>query len=45
MTDEPVDTPAQLVAEGQSITVKIAGVDLRRHVRKLSAADGAGAPD
>ncbi|MCX4711594.1 MULTISPECIES: S1 RNA-binding domain-containing protein [Streptomyces] len=42
LTDEPVETPAQLVREGELIAVKIAEVDLQRHRVRLCAADGAG---
>ncbi|MGP3690426.1 S1 RNA-binding domain-containing protein [Streptomyces sp. IBSNAI002] len=40
-TDEPVDTPGQLVHEGRQITVKVAGIDLERHRLRLCAADAA----
>ncbi|GAA2974921.1 MULTISPECIES: S1 RNA-binding domain-containing protein [Streptomyces] len=42
LTDEPVETPAQLVREGELIAVKVAEVDLQRHRLRLCAADGAG---
>ncbi|MGW2593602.1 S1 RNA-binding domain-containing protein [Streptomyces sp. NPDC001515] len=42
LTDEPVETPDQLVREGELITVKVAEVDLQRHRVRLCAADGAG---
>ncbi|WP_258049840.1 S1 RNA-binding domain-containing protein [Streptomyces finlayi] len=42
LTDEPVETPDQLVREGELIAVKVAEVDLQRHRVRLCAADGAG---
>ncbi|MFF8787621.1 S1 RNA-binding domain-containing protein [Streptomyces sp. NPDC015125] len=42
LTDEPVEDPAQLVGEGELITVTVAEVDLRHHRVRLCAADGAG---
>lgn len=42
LTDEPVESPEQLVGEGELITVKVAEVDLRRHRVRLSVADRAG---
>ncbi|WP_189176562.1 hypothetical protein [Streptomyces lasiicapitis] len=42
MTDEPVETPDQLVEEGELITVKVTDVDLQRHRVRLGAAGGAG---
>ncbi len=42
LTDEPVETPDQLVREGELIAVKVAEVDLQRHRVRLRAADGAG---
>lgn len=41
LTDEPAETPDQLVDEGQLITVKVAEVDLQRHRVRLGAAGGA----
>ncbi|MEU6845581.1 S1 RNA-binding domain-containing protein [Streptomyces sp. NPDC046716] len=41
LTDEPAETPDQLVDEGQQVAVKVAEVDLQRHRVRLSAADGA----
>ncbi|MFF4055521.1 S1 RNA-binding domain-containing protein [Streptomyces sp. NPDC001668] len=41
LTDEPVETPGQLVDEGQLITVKVADVDLQRHRVRLDAVGGA----
>lgn len=41
LTDEPVETPDQLVDEGELITVKVTEVDLQRHRVRLGAADGA----
>jgi small subunit ribosomal protein S1 len=41
LTDEPVETPDQLVDEGELITVKVAEVDLQRHRVRLGAAGGA----
>ncbi|MGW6971688.1 MULTISPECIES: S1 RNA-binding domain-containing protein [unclassified Streptomyces] len=38
LTDEAVETPDQLVDEGEMITVKIAEVDLQRHRVRLGAA-------
>jgi small subunit ribosomal protein S1 len=42
LTDEPVESPAQLVGEGELLTVKVAEVDLERHRVRLSTADAAG---
>lgn len=42
LTDEPVETPDQLVREGELIAVKVAEVDLQRHRVRLCVADGAG---
>lgn len=42
LTKEPVESPAQLVREGELIAVKVAEVDLQRHRVRLCAADGAG---
>ncbi|MEV6512835.1 S1 RNA-binding domain-containing protein [Streptomyces sp. NPDC051642] len=39
MTDAPVDSPAQLVSEGDQITVRVAEVDLQRHRVRLCAHD------
>ncbi|MFG3093524.1 S1 RNA-binding domain-containing protein [Streptomyces sp. NPDC048202] len=44
LTDEPVETPDQLVEEGELLTVRVAEVDLQRHRVRLSAADGADRP-
>ncbi|MFD0396761.1 S1 RNA-binding domain-containing protein [Kitasatospora sp. NPDC127121] len=41
LTDEPTETPDQLVDEGQLITVKVAEVDLQRHRVRLGAVGGA----
>lgn len=41
LTDEPVDTPDQLVDEGELITVKVTEIDLPRHRVRLGAAGGA----
>ncbi|MFE9099046.1 S1 RNA-binding domain-containing protein [Streptomyces sp. NPDC007264] len=41
LTDEPVETPDQLVNEGELITVKVTEVDLQRHRVRLGAAGGA----
>ncbi|MFD8630482.1 S1 RNA-binding domain-containing protein [Streptomyces hygroscopicus] len=41
LTDEPVETPDQLVDEGELITVKAAEVDLQCHRVRLGAAGGA----
>ncbi|MFJ9776144.1 S1 RNA-binding domain-containing protein [Kitasatospora sp. NPDC101157] len=41
LTDEPVETPDEIVGEGEVITVKVAEVDLQRHrVRLCAAAEG-----
>ncbi|WP_328622777.1 S1 RNA-binding domain-containing protein [Streptomyces sp. NBC_00354] len=41
LTDEPVESPDQLVAEGELITVRVAGVDLQhRRVRLSSPGSG-----
>ncbi|MFF8946712.1 S1 RNA-binding domain-containing protein [Streptomyces sp. NPDC014864] len=40
LTDESVETPDQLVDEGELITVKVAEVDLQRHRVRLGAAGG-----
>ncbi|WP_406131671.1 S1 RNA-binding domain-containing protein [Streptomyces sp. NBC_00989] len=37
MTDSPVESPAQLVSEGDQITVRVAEVDLQRHRVRLCA--------
>lgn len=37
LADEPVETPDQLVDEGELITVKVAEVDLRRHRVRLAS--------
>ncbi|MDO0930375.1 hypothetical protein QQY66_01170 [Streptomyces sp. DG2A-72] len=37
---EPVETPDQLVDEGELITVKVAEVDLQRHLRGQAVASG-----
>ncbi|MFE5883309.1 S1 RNA-binding domain-containing protein [Streptomyces hydrogenans] len=42
LTDEPVDTPEQLVDEGELITVRVEEVDLQRHRVRLGVAGGAG---
>ncbi|MFI8461689.1 S1 RNA-binding domain-containing protein [Kitasatospora sp. NPDC085464] len=42
LTDEPVETPDQLVDEGELITVKVAEVDLQHHRVRLCTAGGAG---
>lgn len=42
LTDEPDETPDQLVREGELIAVKVAEVDLQRHRVRLCAPDGAG---
>jgi len=41
LTDQPVETPDQLVDEGELITVKVAEVDLQRHRVRLGAVAGA----
>ncbi|WP_411083838.1 S1 RNA-binding domain-containing protein [Streptomyces sp. cmx-18-6] len=41
LTDEPVETPDQLVDEGELITVEVTEVDLRSHRVRLGAAGGA----
>ncbi|MBC2866417.1 S1 RNA-binding domain-containing protein [Streptomyces mexicanus] len=41
LTDQPVETPDQLVDEGGLITVKVTEVDLQRHRVRLGAAGGA----
>ncbi|WP_229701170.1 S1 RNA-binding domain-containing protein [Streptomyces camponoticapitis] len=41
LTDEPVETPDQLVDEGELIPVEVAEVDLRRHRVRLGPAGGA----
>ncbi|MGW2815675.1 S1 RNA-binding domain-containing protein [Streptomyces sp. NPDC001415] len=41
LTDEPVETPDQLVDEGELITVEVTEVDLQRHRVRLGAAGGA----
>jgi ribosomal protein S1 len=41
LTDEPVETPDELVDEGELITVEVAEVDLQLHRVRLSAAGGA----
>ncbi|MFH9554640.1 S1 RNA-binding domain-containing protein [Streptomyces sp. NPDC017435] len=38
LADEPLETPDQLVEEGELITVKVAEVDLQRHRVRLGAA-------
>ncbi|MEV6973174.1 S1 RNA-binding domain-containing protein [Kitasatospora sp. NPDC093806] len=38
LTDEPVETPDQLVSEGELITVKVTEVDLQRHRVRLGVA-------
>ncbi|MEU0121722.1 hypothetical protein ABZ114_08500 [Streptomyces albidoflavus] len=38
----PVETPEQLVGEGELITVKVAEVDLQRHRVRLCAVGRAG---
>ncbi|MFJ3619372.1 S1 RNA-binding domain-containing protein [Streptomyces iakyrus] len=43
LTDEPVESPDQLVDEGELITVKVAEVDLQRHRVRLCAVGGADA--
>lgn len=40
LTDEPVETPDQLVDEGELITVKVTEVDLQRHRVRLGAVGG-----
>lgn len=42
LTDEPVESPEQLVGEGELLTVKVAEVDLERHRVQLLSADAAG---
>ena len=42
LTDEPVETPDQLVDEGELITLEVAEVDLQRHRVRLGATGGAG---
>ncbi|WP_308295997.1 S1 RNA-binding domain-containing protein [Streptomyces sp. ISL-96] len=42
LTSEPVETPDQVVGEGELITVKVAEVDLQRHRVRLCAAEGRG---
>ncbi|MFJ4513367.1 S1 RNA-binding domain-containing protein [Streptomyces sp. NPDC088816] len=44
LTDEPVETPGQLVQDGELITVRVDEVDLERHRVRLCAADGADRP-
>ncbi|WP_241778877.1 S1 RNA-binding domain-containing protein [Streptomyces sp. AcH 505] len=39
MTGSPVESPAQLVSEGDQITVRVAEVDLQRHRVRLRAHD------
>ncbi|MCX4460011.1 S1 RNA-binding domain-containing protein [Streptomyces sp. NBC_01728] len=39
MTDSPVESPDQLVSEGDQITVRVAEVDLQRHRVRLCAHD------
>ncbi|MEU0006920.1 S1 RNA-binding domain-containing protein [Streptomyces sp. NPDC006314] len=39
LTDEPVETPDQLVGEGEPITVRVAEVDLQRHRVRLTVAN------
>ncbi|MBF9072270.1 S1 RNA-binding domain-containing protein [Streptacidiphilus sp. NEAU-YB345] len=41
LTAEPIETPDQLVEEGELITVKVTEVDLQRHRVRLGAAGGA----
>ncbi|MER7056763.1 S1 RNA-binding domain-containing protein [Streptomyces sp. NPDC000351] len=41
LTDQPVETPDQLVDEGELITVKVTEVDLQRHRVRLGAVGGA----
>ncbi|WP_234432733.1 MULTISPECIES: S1 RNA-binding domain-containing protein [unclassified Streptomyces] len=41
LTDQPVETPDQLVDEGELITVKVTDVDLQRHRVRLGAVAGA----
>ncbi|MET8479295.1 S1 RNA-binding domain-containing protein [Streptomyces clavifer] len=41
LTDQPVETPDQLVDEGEMITVKVTEVDLQRHRVRLGAVGGA----
>ncbi|MGW0998872.1 S1 RNA-binding domain-containing protein [Streptomyces sp. NPDC002523] len=38
LSDEPLETPDQLVGDGELITVKVAEVDLRRHRVTLTGA-------
>jgi ribosomal protein S1 len=45
LTDEPVESPEQLVGEGELLTVKVAEVDLERHRVRLSAVDAAGSQE
>ncbi|GHE49493.1 hypothetical protein GCM10017778_36630 [Streptomyces vinaceus] len=40
LTDEPAETPDQLVDEGELITVKVVEVDLQRHLVRLGFAGG-----
>ncbi len=40
LADEPVETPDQLVDEGELLTVKVAEVDLQRHRVRLGVAGG-----
>lgn len=40
LTDEPVETPGQLVDEGELITVEVTEVDLQSHRVRLGAAVG-----
>ncbi|MFJ9760818.1 S1 RNA-binding domain-containing protein [Streptomyces sp. NPDC101149] len=40
LTDESVETPDQLVNEGELVTVKVTEVDLQRHRVRLGAAGG-----
>ncbi|OWA02238.1 hypothetical protein B9W68_27495 [Streptomyces sp. CS227] len=42
LSDVPVETPEQLVGEGELITVKVAEVDLQRHRVRLCAVGRAG---
>ncbi|MFF5707253.1 S1 RNA-binding domain-containing protein [Streptomyces sp. NPDC012794] len=42
LTDEPVETPGQLVDEGELIAVRVDEVDLQRHRVRLGAAGRAG---
>ncbi|WP_385622574.1 S1 RNA-binding domain-containing protein [Streptomyces sp. P8-A8] len=42
LTNEPVETPSQLVRESELIAVKVAEVDLQRHRVRLCAPGGAG---